>query len=115
MKRLNFETLFNQKVDWINTNIEILSEQKEYDTIVPKKFFDMANADVIHAYSLKRKLLDKNLYLSVLTKTERTIIVYIFVYKLTLKEISEEHGVSTHTIDTIYKRSIQKIKESLQC
>jgi len=61
MKRLNFETLFSEKVEWINQNTEILSEQKEYDTIVPRKFFDMVNADIIRAYLLKRKLLDKNL------------------------------------------------------
>jgi len=42
MKRLNFETLFNEKVDWINTNIAILSEQKEFDTIVPKKFLALS-------------------------------------------------------------------------
>jgi len=61
VKRLNFETLFNEKTDWINQNNTILCEQKEYDTIVPKKFFDMVNADIIHAYLLKRKLLNKNL------------------------------------------------------
>jgi hypothetical protein len=60
-QRLNFDSLFTQKIEWINLHNQILAEQKEYDTIVPKKFFDMANSDIICAYILKRKLLDKNL------------------------------------------------------
>ena len=91
MKRLNFETLFNQKVDWINTNIEILSEQKEYDTIVPKKFFDMANADVIRAYSLKRKLLDKNL-------------------KFVCRELKKEHKLQRKIEKVLYRNERKQTK-----
>ena len=94
MKRLNFETLFNEKVGWISQNTEILSEQKEYDTIVPKKFFDMANSDVIHAYSLKRKLLDKNL-------------------RFVCRELKKEHKLQRKVEKILYVRERKEIKNNL--
>ena len=91
MKRLNFETLFNEKVDWISTNTAILAEQKEYDTIIPKRFFDMANADVIHAYSVKRKLLDKNL-------------------KFVCRELKREHKLQRKIEKILYARERKQMK-----
>ena len=71
-----------------------MAEQKEYDTIVPKKFFDMINADVIHAFSLKRKLLGKNL-------------------RFVCRELKKEHKLQRKVEKILYARERKEIKNNL--
>lgn len=60
MKRLNFETLYIEKVNQVMQSIGILADINESDTIVPPKFFDSANKVIIKDHDLKMKLLNKN-------------------------------------------------------
>ena len=59
-KRLNFETLYEEKVALVMQSISILSEINESDTIIPKGFFSDVNKVIIKDYDLKIKLLNKN-------------------------------------------------------
>ena len=59
-KKLSFETLYEEKVGAIMQNISVLAEINESDTIVPPKFFERANNEVVKDFELKMKLLCKN-------------------------------------------------------
>jgi hypothetical protein len=95
--RLNFENLHNEKVNLINDNIAVLCDIKECDTIVPPRFFNSINDEVIKDYKLKIKLLDKNLK---------------FVGKELKKEHKLQRKVEKAESKQERKRTIQKLKSA---
>jgi len=60
MEKLDFTELHKEKLELIFENIEVLSDIKESDTMLPSKFFRDINGAVIRDYTNKMKIFNKN-------------------------------------------------------